>query len=108
MDQSIMRADNPPKVMWLYEDDHLKQPFICLAKESLTARGYSVTILDSASHTSSGELPRATGDGRTIPASDGTAGGKLTARLIWRLRRCFRKGWLRSVPGARYAEKLLL
>jgi len=106
MDQAIMRGNDPKKVVWLYEDDHLKQPFICLAKESLTDRGYAVTILDSASKASSRELQRAAVQGRTIPASNGAAGGKLAVRLFWRVWMWFSNGWLRSVPGARWAEKL--
>ena len=106
MDQSIVRGNDPKKVVWLYEDDHLKQPFICLAKESLTDRGYAVTILDSASKASSRDLQRAAVQGRTIPASNGAAGGKLAVRLFWRVWMWFSNGWLRSVPGARWAEKL--
>ncbi|PYJ56351.1 MAG: hypothetical protein DME82_04785 [Verrucomicrobia bacterium] len=106
MDRSIIQANSPKKVVWLYELDHSRQPFICLAKESLIDRGYSVTILDSANQPWSGELQRSAVDGRARSGSDRTGGRTLTMRLLARVGMWFRNGWLRSVPGARWAEKL--
>ncbi|MCC7202792.1 MAG: glycosyltransferase [Nitrospirae bacterium] len=44
-----MKEGNKKVVVWLYSDDHLRHPFICIAAESLMNHGYSLTVIDKAS-----------------------------------------------------------
>lgn len=44
-----MKGVKKKVVVWLYSDDHLRHPFICIAAESLLKHGYSLTVIDKAS-----------------------------------------------------------
>lgn len=44
-----MKEDKRKVAVWLYSDDHLRHPFICIAAESLMNHGYILTVIDKAS-----------------------------------------------------------
>src|SRR3972149_5306266 len=44
-----MKEDRKKIIVWLYPDNHLRHPFICIAVESLINHGYSLTVIDKAS-----------------------------------------------------------
>jgi hypothetical protein len=44
-----MPKNKAPRVVWLYEKSHLKQPFIRIGLESLVEAGYNVTLINMLS-----------------------------------------------------------
>ena len=103
----LMSTLHSKKIVWIYEDDHSKQPFICLAKEWLVRRGHSVVILDSESPPlpQAPELTSVEAQSAVLAHSSSLSGPVMV--VIWTLLNWTNCGLLRRVPGSRWAAKLL-
>lgn len=100
-----MGASQPKKLVWIYEDDHSKQPFICLTKECLICGGNSVVILDSESRSLHEEHDPAAAKTRNVGNIGRLRPGPAVAELMWRLWNWCNCPWFRVIPGTRSAAK---
>jgi glycosyltransferase involved in cell wall biosynthesis len=95
-------------IVWIYFNNHHMHPFICLVKDSLGKRGYSVSIVDLNEEPSLSGCQSDSGGDHAIDSPRERFMLKCCMMLIFRLWVLFERGVLRGLPGARWVRKLLL